>query len=287
MLRQAQEPGLWTTGSDHGHPLVLVHGIRLSAHMWSAVAARLVPDFRISACDLPGHGALSERPFTLEGVVGQIEAAVAEATRATGHRPVVAGTSLGAISTLAYGAHGSDGAAGLFAHAATIRTDGPVTVPHRTAAVLQRLMGRSAHSGSTGVSCKRNCPSTASGASWRAACPAMCWVRPWRRCRAGTRSPWRGLSTHRSCWRTDSATRSSGSRSGSSWSGCKPSAPRSASSTSRAAPAPAHRAGHVQQGAASCLRGTLGDGFADRGLRSHDMSEWLRPVPSHAPSSKD
>ncbi|GAA1270541.1 alpha/beta hydrolase [Streptomyces sp. NBC_01474] len=141
MLRQAQEPGLWTTGSDHGHPLVLVHGIRLSAHMWSAVAARLVPDFRISACDLPGHGALSERPFTLEGVVGQIEAAVAEATRATGHRPVVAGTSLGAISTLAYGAHGSDGAAGLFAHAATIRTDGPVTVPHRTAAVLQRLMG--------------------------------------------------------------------------------------------------------------------------------------------------
>ncbi|MFI9779898.1 alpha/beta fold hydrolase [Streptomyces sp. NPDC051956] len=141
MLRQTQMPGLWTTGSDHGHPLVLVHGIRLSSHMWSAVAARLAPDFRITACDLPGHGALGERPFTLEGVVGQIEAAVAEATRATGRRPVVAGTSLGAVSTLAYGAHGSDGAAGLFAHAGTIRTDGLLAVPHRTAALVQRLMG--------------------------------------------------------------------------------------------------------------------------------------------------
>lgn len=151
MFRQAKEPGLWIWGTEPGtqdaprrpprRPLVLVHGIRLSAHMWSAVAARLAPDFRVTACDLPGHGALGERPFTLGGVVRQIEAAVAEATDATGRRPVVVGTSLGAVSTLAYGAYGSGAAAGLFVHAGTIRTDTLLAVPHRTAALAQRLLG--------------------------------------------------------------------------------------------------------------------------------------------------
>ncbi|MEV6975327.1 alpha/beta hydrolase [Kitasatospora sp. NPDC093806] len=144
MFRQTKEPGLWTAGPDDGHPLVLVHGIRLSAHMWRPVATRLTATsgpYRITACDLPGHGALDDRPFTLDGAVEQVAAAVDEATRATGRRPVVAGSSLGGVTTLAYGASHRQGAAGLFVHGATLRTDGPLLLPHRAAAALQRRLG--------------------------------------------------------------------------------------------------------------------------------------------------
>ncbi|PKW11923.1 Pimeloyl-ACP methyl ester carboxylesterase [Streptomyces sp. 1222.5] len=141
MLRQHHRPGLWTSGSDDGRPLVLVHGIRLSAHMWTPVVARLTPEFRITACDLPGHGSLRQERFTLEAAVEVIGAAVSEATAATGRRPVVAGTSLGGITALAYGALGPGGAAGLLCHACTLRTNGPLLLPHRGAALLQRLLG--------------------------------------------------------------------------------------------------------------------------------------------------
>ncbi|MFF2955030.1 alpha/beta fold hydrolase [Kitasatospora sp. NPDC057965] len=141
MFRQTREPGLWTAGPDDGRPLVLVHGIRLSAHMWLPVAGRLADRYRITACDLPGHGALDDRPFTLEGTVERIAAAVAEATRSTGRRPVVAGSSLGGFAALAYGASEHGGAVGLFAHGATLRTDGPLLLPHRAAALAQRGLG--------------------------------------------------------------------------------------------------------------------------------------------------
>ncbi len=109
--------------------------------MWSPVAARLAETYRITACDLPGHGALAGRPFTVEGAVRQVTSAVDEAVRATGRKPVVAGTSLGGLATLAYGAGRHGGAAGLFAHGATLRTDGPLLGPHRCAAQLMRWLG--------------------------------------------------------------------------------------------------------------------------------------------------
>ncbi|GAA2908026.1 alpha/beta hydrolase [Streptomyces thioluteus] len=146
MFCRTQEPGLWTTGPDDGYPLVLVHGIRLSAHMWGPVAARLPRTYRITACDLPGHGALDDRRFTLDGAVEQVAVAAAEATAATGRKPVVVGTSLGGVAALAYGAHWHDAAAGLFVHGATLRTNGPLLTLHRTAALMQRRLGvRGAH----------------------------------------------------------------------------------------------------------------------------------------------
>ncbi|WMX44195.1 alpha/beta hydrolase [Streptomyces roseicoloratus] len=122
----AGEPGLYTAGPEDGEPLVLVHGIRLSAWMWQPYTARLTPRFRLTACDLPGHGALRGRPFTLEGAVDRVGAAVREAARATGRRPWVAGVSLGGYTTLAYGALGDGGAAGLLVNGATARADGPL-----------------------------------------------------------------------------------------------------------------------------------------------------------------
>ncbi|MBH1933793.1 alpha/beta hydrolase [Streptomyces sp. AV19] len=141
MFFRAQEPGLWTAGPDDGHPLVLIHGIRLSAHMWVPVTARLPGTYRVTACDLPGHGALLDHHFTLDGAIERVAAAVREATAATGRKPVVAGSSLGGVAALAYGAHLHDRAAGLFVHGATLRTDGPLLILHRAAALVQRRLG--------------------------------------------------------------------------------------------------------------------------------------------------
>lgn len=116
-------PGIWTAGPAEGVPLVLVHGIRLSARMWAPHARRLAPRFRITAPDLPGHGTLRDRPFSLEEAVERVELAVREAALATGRRPLVAGASLGGYVALAHGAAHPATAAAVLVQGSTARPD--------------------------------------------------------------------------------------------------------------------------------------------------------------------
>ncbi|MFF0390788.1 alpha/beta fold hydrolase [Kitasatospora sp. NPDC004615] len=67
--------------------IVLVHGIRLSATMRRPHVRRLTPDFRVSAADLPGHGTLAARPFTLDAAGAAAHDAALETREATGRRP--------------------------------------------------------------------------------------------------------------------------------------------------------------------------------------------------------
>lgn len=72
------------TTAPHRRPsrLVLVHGSRLSATQWAPQTARLaadadvIPWLEVVTPDLPGHGARSAEPFTLERAVGAVAAAV-------------------------------------------------------------------------------------------------------------------------------------------------------------------------------------------------------------------
>ncbi|GHF20510.1 alpha/beta fold hydrolase [Streptomyces morookaense] len=134
-------PGIWTAGPDDAPPLVLVHGIRLSARMWDPHAARLAPRFRITAPDLPAHGALQGERFTLEDAVARVDAAVTEASAATGRRPLVAGSSLGGYVALAYGAAHPDRTAALLVHGATARPERFTGRVYRTAARTFEKLG--------------------------------------------------------------------------------------------------------------------------------------------------
>ncbi|AZM93868.1 alpha/beta hydrolase [Streptomyces sp. W1SF4] len=116
-------PGIWTAGTAEGVPLVLVHGIRLSARMWNPHTRRLAPRFRITAPDLPGHGTQRDRPFSLEEAVARVGLAVEEATLTTGRRPLVAGASLGGYVALAYGAAHPATAAAVLVQGSTARPD--------------------------------------------------------------------------------------------------------------------------------------------------------------------
>ncbi|QKW18466.1 alpha/beta fold hydrolase [Kitasatospora sp. NA04385] len=116
--------GLTVFGPDTAPPLVLVHGIRLSAAMWRPHARRLAPDFRVSTPDLPCHGALADRPFTLDEAVATVRRAVREAYGATGRRPLLAGLSLGGYVSLAHAARHPEDVAALLLHGCTARTTG-------------------------------------------------------------------------------------------------------------------------------------------------------------------
>ncbi|MFE2275381.1 alpha/beta fold hydrolase [Streptomyces lavendulae] len=116
-------PGIWTAGTAEGIPLVLVHGIRVSARMWDPHTRRLAPRFRITAPDLPGHGTQRDRPFSLEEAVARVGQAVEEAALATGRRPLVAGASLGGYVALAYGAAHPATAAAVLVQGSTARPD--------------------------------------------------------------------------------------------------------------------------------------------------------------------
>lgn len=77
-----------------GPDLVLLHGWGLHGGVWSALAARLAPSFRVHVVDLPGHGGSRNAPFAeLDGLAD----AVAEATP-TG--ACVCGWSLGGLAAM-------------------------------------------------------------------------------------------------------------------------------------------------------------------------------------------
>ncbi|MER6034021.1 alpha/beta fold hydrolase [Streptomyces sp. NPDC001835] len=135
------QPGLWVLGDDTRPPIVLVHGIRLSASMWTPHARRLAPDFRVSAPDLPGHGALQDRTFTLASAVRAVDDAVREAAGATGRRPLVAGLSLGGYVALAHAAAHPQDVGALVLCSCTARPRGWKGLAYRTAARLNELMG--------------------------------------------------------------------------------------------------------------------------------------------------
>ncbi|WP_369212346.1 alpha/beta fold hydrolase [Streptomyces flavofungini] len=134
-------PGIWTSGPASGIPLVLVHGIRVAARMWDPHARQLAPRFRVTAPDLPAHGTLRERAFSMEEAVAQVDHAVDEATRATGRRPLVVGASLGGYVALAYGAAHPDRAAAIVAQGSTARPNRLTGLVYRAAARAIRRLG--------------------------------------------------------------------------------------------------------------------------------------------------
>ncbi|MGW4809953.1 alpha/beta fold hydrolase [Kitasatospora sp. NPDC004272] len=133
--------GLTVFGPDTAPPLVLVHGIRLSATMWRPHARRLAPDFRVSTPDLPCHGALTAQQFTLDAAVDTVRRAVREARAATGRRPLLVGLSLGGYVSLAHTARHPEDVAAVLLHGCTARTTGPLPAVYAAAGRLGERLG--------------------------------------------------------------------------------------------------------------------------------------------------
>ncbi|MFC4616016.1 alpha/beta fold hydrolase [Cellulomonas algicola] len=101
-----------------GLPVVLVHGLRTSRTMWRAQVEALERAGRTAlAVDLPGHGARVDEPFTFDGAVETVRAAVDD----VGGRALVVGLSLGGYVGIAHAARHPEQVAGLVAASCSTR----------------------------------------------------------------------------------------------------------------------------------------------------------------------
>lgn len=95
-----------------GRPLVLLHGLASSCHIWDLVAPQLAEDFAVIAVDQRGHG-LSDKPesgYDFATVGRDLEGVI----RARGlEKPVIVGHSWGADVALEFAVAYPDVAAGI------------------------------------------------------------------------------------------------------------------------------------------------------------------------------
>jgi pimeloyl-ACP methyl ester carboxylesterase len=141
----ARSPGgtlSWTAvGPRTATTIVFIHGTRLTRAQWLPQLRRLSASYRCVAMDLPGHGARAAEPFTIEGAVDAVTAAI-EAESASGVALVV-GLSLGGYVAMETAEARPDRVLGLVLAGCSAEPIGPSSVPFRLfAALMERVPPR-------------------------------------------------------------------------------------------------------------------------------------------------
>jgi len=85
-------------GPPDAPSIVLAHGAVLSRTMWRPQVERLRDRYRCVVVDLPGHGALSGQPYSVQAGVEVLQRAIRDGA---GGRAVVVGLSLGGYTAVA------------------------------------------------------------------------------------------------------------------------------------------------------------------------------------------
>ena len=124
-------------GPTDAPAIVLVHGTRLSRGMWHPQLVALSGGFRIVALDLPGHGALRDRPFDWDEALDEIVRVIDEAA---GGRAVLCGLSLGGYLAMEVAAAHPERVAGLVISGASAEPTG--TFMPRGIRVFARVLER-------------------------------------------------------------------------------------------------------------------------------------------------
>ncbi|HEV2421837.1 MAG TPA: alpha/beta fold hydrolase [Candidatus Acidoferrales bacterium] len=123
-------------GPANAHPIVFLHGMRVSRQMWRPQMESLAAEFRVIALDLAGHGALRSEPFHVETCVEEIARGVDELA---GGRALIVGLSLGGYMAMEFGARYPRKAAGLLIASASVEPRGWYNMPYRG---LSRIMDK-------------------------------------------------------------------------------------------------------------------------------------------------
>jgi pimeloyl-ACP methyl ester carboxylesterase len=111
--------------------IVFVHGVRLTRAMWAAQMADLADAYRVIAVDLPGHGVLADRPFTLDAAADHVAAVI---DREVGGPAVVVGLSLGGYVGMHLASRRPTSVRGLVLSGSTAEPVGWRSIPYRSLA---------------------------------------------------------------------------------------------------------------------------------------------------------
>jgi pimeloyl-ACP methyl ester carboxylesterase len=130
-----------TAGPTDADAIVFVHGTRLTRTAWTAQLDALSDTFRVVAMDLPGHGSLADRPFTIADAADELERVIGVAG---GGRAVVVGLSLGGYVAMDLAARRPDLIRGLVLSGATQE---PVGLRARPYLALAWAIDRLGHRG--------------------------------------------------------------------------------------------------------------------------------------------
>lgn len=131
--------GVVAAGPAAAPAVVFVHGTRLSMAYWMPQLRELGGEFRVVAVDLPGHGARGGSPFTLDGAVDVVAAAI----RDHGHDDaVLVGLSLGGYVAMATAARHPELVRGLVVCGATLEPAGPIVAGVQALALALDLVER-------------------------------------------------------------------------------------------------------------------------------------------------
>jgi pimeloyl-ACP methyl ester carboxylesterase len=138
----AAPPPHWTAVGPRDAPtIVFIHGTRLTRAQWLPQLRRLAGSYRCVAIDLPGHGSRAGEPFTIEGAVDAVTAAI-DAEAASG-RALVVGLSLGGYVAIEAAEARPDRVLGLVLAGCSAEPIGPSSLPFRMfAALMERVPPR-------------------------------------------------------------------------------------------------------------------------------------------------
>jgi pimeloyl-ACP methyl ester carboxylesterase len=126
-------------GPDDAPAVVFVHGTRLTRAAWSPQVDGLRDAFRVVTLDLPGHGALAGRAFTLDAASGELARVI---KAAAGGRAIVVGLSLGGYVAMDLAARAPGLVRGLVLAGASQEPVGWRTLPYRALALVMERAER-------------------------------------------------------------------------------------------------------------------------------------------------
>ena len=124
-----RRPAMDRAGPDDAPGIVFLHGTRLTRAQWWPQLRRLAGAYRCVAVDLPGHGVLADRPFTIEAATDLVRAAI-EAEIPSG-RAVIVGLSLGGYVAIDTAEAYPEVVAGLVLAGCSGEAFGPMSWPYR------------------------------------------------------------------------------------------------------------------------------------------------------------
>ncbi len=124
----------WTAIGPRDAPaIVFIHGTRLTRRQWWPQLRRLGRRYRCVAIDLPGHGALADRPFSIRAACAAVEDAIE--TEAPSGRALLVGLSLGGYVAIEVAAAAPERVAGLVLAGCSAEPAGPLAVVLRLLAL--------------------------------------------------------------------------------------------------------------------------------------------------------